>query len=200
MPAGYRFVKARLPQKLLAVRSGLAQYGKNNLSYIPGIGSFYRPIVFYSDLPCVEDHWGEVRMMERCLSCSLCSKVCPTGAIEPGRFLLHAERCLTLQNELPGEFPTWVDPTWHHSLVGCMRCQTACPANKDVAHQVVKREEFSHEETTLLLQGVSQEALPAATRQKLEHLDIFESDYFDVLSRNLHALFDKQGVLTSCKA
>ncbi len=191
-PEGYHFARAKLPQKLLAVRSGLAQYGKNNISYIPGMGSFYRLIVFYSDFPCVEDHWGEVQAMECCSTCSICSKSCPTGAIDPERFLLHAERCLTLKNESSGEFPAWIESTSHNSLIGCMHCQSVCPANKDVVRHVEKREEFSHEETTLLVQGVSKTELPATTRQKLEHLDIIESNYFDVLSRNLTVLLENQ--------
>ena len=34
-PAGYQAKKAVLPWNLLAVRSGLAQYGKNNITYFP---------------------------------------------------------------------------------------------------------------------------------------------------------------------
>ncbi|MCK5206285.1 MAG: hypothetical protein KAR15_20525, partial [Desulfobacterales bacterium] len=48
-PQGYQLQKVRLPQKLLAVRSGLAQYGKNNITYAKGMGSFHRPVVFISD-------------------------------------------------------------------------------------------------------------------------------------------------------
>jgi len=41
-PRGYRLQKVRLPEKLLAVRSGLARYGKNNITYVAGMGSFHR--------------------------------------------------------------------------------------------------------------------------------------------------------------
>jgi len=57
-PQGYKLQKVRLPQKLLAARSGLAQYGKNNITYVAGMGSFHRPVVFISDAPCAEDRWG----------------------------------------------------------------------------------------------------------------------------------------------
>jgi epoxyqueuosine reductase len=41
-PEGYRAVQVTtLPAKLLAVRSGLAAYGRSNVSYIAGLGSFY---------------------------------------------------------------------------------------------------------------------------------------------------------------
>ncbi|HVP37285.1 MAG TPA: hypothetical protein VMT04_09845, partial [Terriglobales bacterium] len=60
---GYKIASALLPVKLLSARSGLSFYGKNNISYIPGIGSFYRLIAFYSDLPCLEDTWHEPVML-----------------------------------------------------------------------------------------------------------------------------------------
>ena len=41
-PAGFQLKKAILPWKLLAVHSGLAQYGKNNITYVNGMGSYYR--------------------------------------------------------------------------------------------------------------------------------------------------------------
>lgn len=65
-PAGCRVAQARLPKKLLAVRSGLGQYGRNNISYVPGLGSFHRLAAFYSDLPCPEDSWQEQQMLEKC--------------------------------------------------------------------------------------------------------------------------------------
>jgi epoxyqueuosine reductase len=40
-PAGYTLAPADLPKKMLAVRSGLAAYGKNNVTYVPGMGSFH---------------------------------------------------------------------------------------------------------------------------------------------------------------
>jgi len=80
-PAGYRVTQATLPMKLLAVRSGLGAYGKNNICYVPGMGSFHQLAAFYSDLPCQEDNWQESRMMESCQNCSACLRNCPTGAI-----------------------------------------------------------------------------------------------------------------------
>jgi hypothetical protein len=57
-------------------------------------------------------------------------KKCPTAAIKPDQFLLHAEYCLTFHNEKRGEFPEWIGTPAHHCLVGCMRCQIICPENK----------------------------------------------------------------------
>jgi epoxyqueuosine reductase len=195
-PAGYRVAEAVLPKKLLAVRSGLAAYGKNNISYIPGMGSFYGLVVVYSDLPAQEDHWREPQMMESCRNCSACLRHCPVGAIPSAplrtgtseRFLLHAERCITFHNEKPGDvpFPAWIDPSWHNCLIGCLHCQRVCPENREFLHWVEERVEFSQEETALLLQGVALDQLPPATAKKLEQSDVIE--LLDVLPRNLGVL------------
>jgi len=188
-PQGYGLQKVRLPDKLLAVRSGLAQYGKNNITYVKGSGSFHRPVVFISDFPCEADSWGEPAVMEQCENCSACMKACPTAAIESDRFLLHAERCLTFHNERACDFPEWVSPTWHNSLVGCMICQKVCPVNKDILKWTESSVTFEREETTLILDGVSDDRLPPKTLDKLKNLDMME--YYNVLGRNLRALIEK---------
>jgi epoxyqueuosine reductase len=188
VPGGYRVAQANLPKKLTAVRSGLANYGKNNVTYVPGMGSFHRLVVLWSDLPSKEDNWHDLRMMDACQKCQACQRACPTGAIDPDRFLLHAERCLTFLNEKPPDvsFPEWVDPSWHNCLMGCLHCQRACPENKKVRDWVVGDEVFSEEETALVLEGTAAENLPAKTKEKLERLDLI--DLIDVLPRNLSAL------------
>ena len=195
-PAGYRVEQAKLPEKLLTVRSGLGAYGKNNICYVPGMGSFHEPVAFYSDLPCREDNWQELQMMERCQNCSACLRHCPTGAIPSTplragtseRFLLHAERCITFHNEKPGNipFPTWLDPSWHNCLVGCLHCQRVCPENKDFLERVEEGSEFSEEETALILEGVPFDQLPAETAALWERLGL-SADY-DIYPRNLGVL------------
>jgi epoxyqueuosine reductase len=191
-PDGYQVVQALLPKKLLAVRSGLAEYGRNNITYVPGLGSFHRLVVFYSDLPCEEeeDDWREPMMMARCETCRACLRGCPSGAITEERFLLRAERCIVFHNEQSGEvpFPAWMDASWHNCLVGCMLCQSICPADKDVLGWIEDGAEFSPEETARLVAGASLDDLPAETVRKLEEHDLV--DLLDVLPRNLSALFE----------
>jgi epoxyqueuosine reductase len=184
-PEGYRVVRAVLSEKLLAVRSGLATYGRNNITYVPGMGSFYRPVVFYSDLPCQEDSWRKAQMMTACENCSACQHNCPTGAISSERFLIRAERCIVYHNEQPGNVPfaEWIDPSWHTCLVGCMQCQNVCPQNKDFWQWVEREEEFSEEETALLLEGVPLDQLPATTAEKLGRADL--TRFTALLPRNL---------------
>jgi epoxyqueuosine reductase len=191
-PAGYRVAEAVLPKKLLAVRSGLAAYGKNNISYVPGMGSFHALVAVYSDLPAPEGNWREPQMMVRCESCSACVRHCPVGAISSERFLLHAERCITFHNEKPGEipFPAEIDPSWHNCLVGCLHCQRVCPEDREFWHWAEDGAEFSQEETLLLLEGVRVEQLPASTVEKLERWGL--DRYADVLPRNLNALLHQR--------
>lgn len=189
-PMGYRVAPARVPRKLLAVRSGLAAYGRNNITYVEGFGSFHRLAAFYSDLPCEQDEWLKPRMLDRCEECRACTVHCPSGAIGPDRFLLHAERCISYHNEEPGEvpFPEWMDPAWADSLVGCMRCQKVCPENKESWGWIVEGVEFSEDETALLLEGRPLERLPEETAAKLTEHDLV--DVIDLLPRNLRVLFD----------
>lgn len=182
---GGRVVQARIPLKLLAARSGLSRYGRNNITYVPGLGSFQRLAAFYTDMPCAEDPWGEPRAMKLCESCAECAKACPTGAIAADRFLLRAERCITFLNEFPGTFPEWLDPHLHHCVVGCMYCQRCCPANAGVADWAVEGERFSEEETGTLLRGASLAELAAETAAKLDRL--YLTEYLDLLPRNLGA-------------
>lgn len=190
-PEGYEVAPVRVPNKLLAARSGLAAYGRNNVTYVPGMGSFHRLVAFCSDLPCDSDEWHERRMMDRCEKCRLCHTLCPAGAIAQDRFLLHAERCIVFHNEKPSAepFPAWMDPAWHNCLVGCLRCQDKCPENRAFSGQYEEGATFSAEETGLILAGTPIGQLPAALAQKLETHDL--AGLLDVLPRNLKALLDR---------
>ena len=166
-------------------------YGKNNICYVPQMGSFHRLVAFYTDLPCPEDTWQEVEMLEDCHDCLACLRGCPTGAISSDRFLLRAERCITFHNEKAGDipFPAWLDPSWHSCLVGCLDCQRICPENKGFLEWIEEGAEFSQEETALILEGVPKDQLPAETATKWKQLDL-DKDY-DIFPRNLRVLLKR---------
>ncbi|MBA7622444.1 Epoxyqueuosine reductase [subsurface metagenome] len=185
-PKGFNLRTASLPNKLLAVRSGLAKYGKNNISYIESLGSFYKLRTFFSDLPAIEDRWHGLQLLEQCNKCRACINKCPTGAIVEHRFLIQAEKCLTFHNERKGEFPDWIEPSWHNCLIGCMRCQSVCPADKRLFNWFEEKESFTEEETELILKGTSRYQLPRTTIGKLQRLYLL--DDIDVMPRNLNAL------------
>jgi len=187
---GYRVAKPKLPLKTLAVRSGLAEYGRNNISYVPGMGSFFQLVGGLSDVPCDDDPWREAKALDRCASCVACLRHCPTGAITDDRFLLRAERCLTYHNEAAADLPDWIDPSWHHCLIGCMRCQAVCPENRAVRDWVEDRAEFSEQETALFVQRVPLDRLPAETAARVRSLEINED--FRLLCRNLSLIVGRE--------
>lgn len=183
---GFGTMPPQLPLKTLAVGSGLAEYGRNNITYVPDYGSFHQLVGLFSDWPCEDDLWRAPKAMERCQSCLACRRNCPTGAIPADRFLLQAERCLTFHNEAEGEFPCWIPAAAHHCLVGCMRCQEVCPENEAVRDRFEDRGAFSESETTLFLQGVPLDQLPPETVEKWRSLELTED--YRILGRNLSLL------------
>jgi len=190
-PAGYKTAVAKVPDKLLAARSGLGRYGRNNIFYLEGKGSFVRLLAFFSDLPAGADVWHEPRMLEACGKCRACLKNCPTSAIKEERFLINAERCLTYFTEMAADrpFPDWIDPAWHNCLVGCMKCQSVCPENAKVKDWVETIAEFDGTEPVRLLEPVKFEALPKELAAKIEAADL--KSMYEVLPRNLKPLLSK---------
>lgn len=176
------------PLKIIAVQSGLGEYGKNNICYVRGMGSFHQLVAMYSDLPWKEPI-KEPKMMDICNNCNLCQKACPTKAIPKNRFLLQAERCLTYHNEKKGSipFPGWIEKTWHNCIVGCMYCQKICPVNRNFINWIGTKEIFFESETRIILGESLREDLSSKTLKKLENLNL--ADYLDSLSRNLKVFF-----------
>ena len=83
-----------LPIKRLAVLSGLAEYGRNNITSVRGIGSWVQYTVFLTDAPFDDSKWREQPVMAaECEECDICAKVCPKGAISNERFLIYREKC-----------------------------------------------------------------------------------------------------------
>lgn len=185
---GYEACDALLPTKLLAVRSGLARYGRNNIAYIDGWGSYFRLRAYLTDMPYENGTWREAVAVEQCAECTACVKKCPTSAIREDRFLIDAGKCLTFFNEGPEDFPKWIEPAWHNCLIGCMICQDVCPANREHVNWLMPDGDFSEEETKLILDGVARDRLPAETIEKLSKVGMLES--YSLLKRNLQVLVE----------
>lgn len=180
----------KLPQKLLAVRSGLCQYGRNNVSYSNELGSFVRLTSFYSDILCEETSWQDLTQMASCRSCTLCADNCPTKAISAEHYLVDASKCLTAVNERAGkEFPEWIDASAHNAIVGCMKCQEVCPHNKKFLGTIIEPVEFTDEETAYILDDKPLDGAPSALLDKLNTLGVY--DYYNVIPRNLKQLLNK---------
>lgn len=194
-PKGYHVQQTDgLPMKMLAVRSGLSKYGRNNITYTQDLGSFTNLCALYTDVPCEDYIWRDLCRMERCDSCKACINNCPTKAITEDRQMIDVERCMTYLNEFIDlcAFPDWLSPSAHNCLHGCMKCQLGCPMNMYVNKESKEYVEFSEDETLLLMEGVSEEALSESLRDKIERLDLLE--YLHLIPRNLKVLFDKINV------
>lgn len=185
-PYGFFVIPAFIPEKIAAVRTGLAKYGRNNITYCNGIGSYFRLKAFLTDLPVNEDHWHEFELMPQCGNCTACLQSCPTGAIMSERILLQSDRCLTYYNERIDDFPPWIDKSWHNSLIGCMQCQNVCPMNNKIDIRPDQAVEFIEEETEAFLNAVHENDLPDSVNIKLKGLSLLED--WPLLVRNLKVM------------
>jgi epoxyqueuosine reductase len=188
-PHGYRIMAApNLPLKRLAARSGLAVYGRNNICYVEGLGSFFSLAAYFSDLPCEHDDWTDMRQATTCARCTACVKACPTGAIRAHRFLLDNERCLAFLNEQPGEFPDWLPRSAHHCVYDCLACQLACPMNAPYIDTIPAPITFDNDETAMLLAGRAFDDFPPALQEKATILGF--RPWLSAIPRNLRAVFE----------
>lgn len=178
-----------LPLKRLGAHSGLAKYGRNNITYIDGLGSNFSFIAYFSDLLCSEDSWSNAINSEVCNKCDKCIESCPTGAIREDRFLIDNQRCLSCINEAPGKFPSWLPITAHHTLYDCLVCQRVCPMNRDQVNNIVENIEFSEDETNMLLDGMPIETFSKESQEKICFLGI--DKWYKAIPRNLKTLFEK---------
>lgn len=179
---GGKLARARLPLKQLAVRSGLAEYGRNNITFVDGYGSYHQLLAFYSEQQ-LEDHWGRLKMMPLCKGCSICLDECPTRAIRKSNFVIDVEKCVTLYNELPEPMPDWIPANAHNALVGCLKCQYTCPGNDDVKDSAWDLGEVDEAETAALLSGKMDKEMERTLKAKLQRIG--GGDDLPYIARNL---------------
>ena len=191
---GARVERIQAPLKAVATRLGLVRYGRNNITYAAGIGSYLQLCGYVTDaqLPGADRSPQPPMLLDECDGCDTCRLACPTGAIVEERVLLHAERCLTFANELPGPWPQWVPATAHHCLLGCLACQRCCPANPglEISDSGVT---FTSDETRVLLGEPPPNGgrIEGGIRSKIQDLGL-SGEEEPVLGRNLRALLDRR--------
>lgn len=190
---GRRVEPLRAPLKQVAARLGLVSYGRNNLTYAPGLGSWVQLLGYLTDavLPPLPGRLpAPPALLSRCLACRSCERACPTGAIGE-TFAIDADRCLSFANERPGAWPAWADPAAHHALLGCVRCQVRCPENPELRVEpsgVV----FTREETAAILKANGRTG-PVWDRVRLKLEELGQPEAETVLGRNLAALIAARG-------
>ena len=190
---GYKIELTRnLHLKLLAVRSGLGKYGRNNVCYVDEMGSMLNLYACYTDYQFKEDNWIEMKMMESCENCKLCINNCPTNAIptpSDETFVINAGKCISVYNEIDGIIPGWISSDAHNALMGCMRCQLPCPGNHGVIKLTERFEDITETETEMILEGITEQEFLNSLSKKLKMF--YPSDakqFFPRLKRNLEVL------------
>ena len=152
--------RLKAPLKSLSVMMGLASYGRNNVTYVPGLGSGVQLCgyavggdagrrlreAFARPTRALESS------LERCATCRACESACPAGAIRADRFLIFAEKCYTLFSEARGAAPEGLRSAGAPCLVGCLACQTVCPENKGKLARERLGIAFTDPETRVLLE------------------------------------------------
>jgi epoxyqueuosine reductase len=198
----------KAPLKSVSVHMGLAVYGRNNVTYVPGFGSHHQLCgylvggdpgrrlreAFARPGQAVET------ALERCAGCRACVNACPMGAIREDRFLLSAERCNVRFTETRGAKPDGIQQAGPACLVGCLACLEACPENKGKLRYEKLDTAFTEPETRALLElgrleyaGKGNEggtpppgaapALWAAVTEKFDRLHITEE--IEAFARNV---------------
>ncbi len=184
------------PLKSLAAMAGLIRYGRNNIGYVPGLGSYVQlfGIVTSFDLepesgPCPVER----QSLDRCRACRLCARACTAGAIDPDRFLLHAERCYVLFSESHDPLPETLSPPSTDCLIGCLKCQQVCPENKGLLRKEHTGIVLDREETEVFLSGGEQGPDSAWADIETRFLQLRTTEGLKTLSRNLRWLRARAG-------
>jgi epoxyqueuosine reductase len=181
-----------MPLKTLAAWSGLGRYGRNNIIYVEGMGTSLVLRSFWTETPPggLPAPPGPA-FLERCDTCSLCVRSCPTAAIPPAFGCIDAGRCLSLYNEIEGEFPAWIPTDSHNALIGCTRCQMDCPENSAFKEGLAKGESFDREELGMILAGKAGPASDAALARLIADDDPESlAANRPVMGRNLRAFME----------
>ncbi|NLN17787.1 MAG: tRNA epoxyqueuosine(34) reductase QueG [Firmicutes bacterium] len=114
-----------LLERAAARRAGLGWFGKNNMLYVPDLGSWIVLGEIIADLALPADEPGS---HPDCGKCQRCQENCPTGALlRP--YQVDATRCLSAVTQMPGYIPLSFRKAVGHRLWGCDTCQEVCPWN-----------------------------------------------------------------------
>ena len=108
--------------------------------------------------------------------------------------MVDVDKCITLYNEVAGDFPETFSREVHNSLMGCIRCQYSCPGNKLSKKNSVKLDSITEEETNMILSGELNDELIRSISTKLK---MFKHEQYKemlpIIRRNLKVLLNVEG-------
>lgn len=113
-----------LPERYIAVESGIGFIGKNNTLITEKYGSY----VFLGEIITNLYIEKNESLENRCGSCVICEKECPTGAIRGEN---KPNICLSYITQKKDIQDKWFDRL-NGRVFGCDTCQRLCPFNKDI--------------------------------------------------------------------
>ena len=121
-----------LPERKLAVLSGIAWRGRNGCVFVEGCGSWAALGEIITDITLKT----RVEIIpERCGDCTLCVESCRARAIT-GFGIVDCARCISALTQVSGT----IDPDLRHlmnnNLYGCDICQQVCPQNVGIRPRV----------------------------------------------------------------
>ena len=126
-----RFSNSRLPEKPLLVATGLAAYGRNGCTIVPGLGSLFVIAGAVIPIPSAAEE-PAVPLDDPCGSCRRCRSACPVSAIDEP-YIVRRDLCLQARASCVRELPGTAREAWGVRLYGCQECQAVCPHNSGLS-------------------------------------------------------------------
>ncbi len=125
------FSNSRIPEKPLLAATGIAAYGRNGCTIVPGLGSMF--IIAGAVIPVRTElesrPAAHPTMADPCGSCQRCRSACPVRAIDQPYIVRH-DLCLQGRAASAAELSEEAMELWGKRLYGCQDCQSACPHNR----------------------------------------------------------------------
>ncbi|MDP2790465.1 MAG: 4Fe-4S double cluster binding domain-containing protein [Rectinemataceae bacterium] len=130
----HRLVNSSLPEKDLALKSGLGWMGSNTIIIArktagSAKGPDFSSAVLLGLLLCPVDTGSDrpQPVENRCGDCRRCIEACPTGALAAGDSGYERKACIQHWTAIDGELPPIVSQAMRGILYGCDSCLEACP-------------------------------------------------------------------------
>ncbi|NLN76272.1 MAG: tRNA epoxyqueuosine(34) reductase QueG [Armatimonadetes bacterium] len=117
-----------LPERKLAVLSGIARPGKNGNVFVDGYGSWVVLGEIVTDLPLRCDAQPQKSI---CGKCTICIDSCPANAIKQ-EGIIDRTRCISALTQSSGAIDEQHREMIGNRIYGCDTCQQVCPHNKGI--------------------------------------------------------------------